>query len=131
MSGCRPAVRWGLDVCHVPEALVLMTNYFRSFDMAPWEGSAKLGWEPQICAPQLNSLISQRELTPTCRGREQTVEGSGPRPGQVLLSGEPLLGWRVPTKDPGHLSRNPGGCLKIWEKAGCWLESYLSWSSMK
>lgn len=42
-----PAVRLGLDVCHVPEALVLMTNYFPSSDMAPWEGSWELGCKPE------------------------------------------------------------------------------------
>lgn len=60
MSGCHPAARSGLDVCHVPEALVLMTNYFPSSDMDPWEGSKKLGWKPKTCASQLHSLTNQK-----------------------------------------------------------------------
>lgn len=32
-----PSCEIRLDVCHVPGALVLMTNYFLFSDMAPWE----------------------------------------------------------------------------------------------
>lgn len=52
-------MRLGLDVCRVPESLVLMTNYFPSSDMAPWGRVGELGCKPGICAWQLNSLTSQ------------------------------------------------------------------------